>query len=98
MPTEIQQPEPWTFKSLDLYSVTDLRTPLLERLAGAGETIVDLSQVESCDCAGLQLLCAARKSARIAGKTLHIINLSSAIRTSMDSIGLDSRELTDNTQ
>jgi len=73
-------------------------TEVHHRFAGAveraGDLLVDLSQVESCDTAGLQLICSLRKAAIASGCHLRLESLSSAIRDAAGGIGLPLAELT----
>ena len=60
---------------VDLTTATQLREPLMEAVSSAQKTpvVVDLSQVEFIDSAGLALLVEARKKLAPEGRTLHIL-------------------------
>lgn len=62
-----------------IYRAAELHAELLRRLA-AGDDTLDLGGVETIDCAGLQLLIAARRSAREAGLPLRIVRTPAAVR------------------
>jgi anti-anti-sigma regulatory factor len=51
-----------------------LREALLEALQGGGELLVDLRALEAIDLTGLQLLCAAHRSAEQAGTKFEVID------------------------
>ncbi len=48
---------------------------------------VDLSEVDGCDAAGLQLLCSARKTAERFSRPFQFIGLSAAIRNAASGLG-----------
>ena len=48
---------------------------------------VDLSEVDGCDAAGLQLLCSARKTAERFGRPFQFVGLSAAIRNAASGLG-----------
>lgn len=77
---------------LTVYTVQELRGQMLERLAAASRLDIDLGAVDACDCAGLQLLCAARKSAFGQGKAFEVVNASQAVRDAAEAIGLSASE------
>lgn len=77
---------------LTIYNVESWRARIMERLSQPGDVTIDLSGVEKCDCAGLQLLCSARKGVSNAGKGL-LSNLSPSIRAAAENIGLDLSQL-----
>jgi anti-anti-sigma regulatory factor len=54
---------------------------------------VDLSGVDSCDAAALQLLCAAKLSASRLRKTFRVVSLSPAVLETCAAIGLPLAEL-----
>ena len=58
-----------------------------------GEGVVDLSGVEVCDVAGLQLLCSLRKTAAERGATIRLSKISPAVSQTAAAIGLGSVEL-----
>ncbi|MBW2107148.1 MAG: STAS domain-containing protein [Deltaproteobacteria bacterium] len=54
--------------SMTIYDASELRQHLLACLEEHPGMILDLSGVEDCDTAAIQVLCAARKSAELTGK------------------------------
>lgn len=87
--------ETWKLEGpLTLYTVEALRPQMSQRLTGQQHANWDLGSVDSCDCAGLQLLCSARKSAAASGVQLQIENLSPAIAAAAAGIGLELSEIT----
>lgn len=81
--------------AITVYTVESLRDQLLERLNTDCELTVDLSGVDACDCAGLQLLCAARKSAEQTGKPLHFNPVPESILNAARDAGLETKEFLD---
>ncbi|MEJ0017452.1 MAG: STAS domain-containing protein [Acetobacteraceae bacterium] len=57
---------------LSIRTIVPARATLLEALAGAAPVLVDCSAAESVDLSFIQLLLAARLSARQAGKSLRL--------------------------
>ncbi|PAW79524.1 MAG: hypothetical protein B9S32_03025 [Verrucomicrobia bacterium Tous-C9LFEB] len=80
--------------ALTLYTVETLRPQMMDRLSQRDGLEWDLGKVDACDCAGLQLLCSARKSAMASEISLQIVNPSPAIKTAADGLGLDLSEIT----
>ena len=78
--------------ALTVYTVEELRQLLSTKMADSPGLILDLGEVSDCDCAGLQLLCAARKSARMLSKYFQVINCSPAILAGAEAIGLKQEE------
>ena len=79
--------------ALNLYTAEAVRARLVEQVMQPDGLILDLGAVEACDCAGIQLLCAARKSASAAGRPFQLRNVSPSILAAADGIGLDRAEL-----
>jgi anti-anti-sigma factor len=73
---------------LNLYTVADLRDTLIRVVTRETDPCIDLSRVEVCDTAGLQVLCSAKKTAVCAGKKLRIVNPSTAITDVGQSLGV----------
>lgn len=73
---------------LDIYNVETTRDALAALLADRPGLDLDLSGVESCDAAGIQLLLAARRSALAAEKTFSIRTFASAVTKCGGLIGL----------
>jgi anti-sigma B factor antagonist len=66
------------------------REVLLAALAEDGpELLLDLSQIESCDSAGVQLLVATQRSARAGGRELRIVGASTTVREALKTYALD---------
>jgi anti-anti-sigma regulatory factor len=57
-------------EELTIAEAADLRVRLLAALEGGGPVVLDGGAVADVDAAGLQLLCAARRSAAARGVTL----------------------------
>ncbi len=74
--------------ALEISVGSELKTALRECLAAAQEVTVDLSGVESCDAAALQLLCAAQKTAEQANQGFTFTGLSSAIQEAGAALGV----------
>jgi anti-anti-sigma factor len=74
--------------ALEIYDVESLRDVLLRELTGRGELVLDLAGVSSCDTAGVQLLCSARKTLEQRGKRFHIERASAAFLTCCQRLGL----------
>ena len=78
---------------LSIYDVAGIRQALLGCLESEGGLALDLSAVTRCDAAGLQLLCAIRKSAHGRHKPYRVMGISSAVLDAMKIAGLDSGEI-----
>ena len=78
---------------LDLYSVETACEALLDHLARQPGLELDLSGVEACDTAGLQLLLAVRRSAAAASKSFAIHTPSPAIEQCGELLGLSLESL-----
>lgn len=74
--------------SLDIYAAETVRAELRDRLADKPELVLDLAGIEHCDTAGLQLLLAAQRTAREAGKSFEVNGASNAILEVMQQLGL----------
>src|SRR5690348_15722358 len=72
---------------LDLYGVETLRAALLQELQENRPLVLELTGIASCDAAGLQLLCAAEKSASHAQRPITIVGLSTAFRQAAEALG-----------
>lgn len=74
---------------LHINEVEELRSALIRALAAATPALVlELSGVDNCDTASLQLLCSLQKSAEKSGKELRITAPSAAIREASATLGL----------
>jgi len=78
--------------SLDIGVAEELHKTLLESLDDRVR-LMDLSAVDACDTAALQLLCAARKTVERQGNRLRFAGLSAAVADSCASLGLPVGEL-----
>ena len=92
----IKEPNGAIFVSgaLDIYDVESLREVLLRELTKRAELVLDLTGVTECDTAGVQLICAARKSAEKSGKRLKLERPSSAFVTCCERLGLGQNSFT----
>lgn len=71
--TEMQHGTSWTFTiegALTLPSITEIRDALLRTVQNADDIVIDLREVAELDVSGLQVICAAHKSAIRLGKRL----------------------------
>ena len=67
---------------LTIYRAAELAVAMKAALAevpGGGAFELDLSDVTEMDCAGVQLLLAARRSASESGRSLHVCSRSAAV-------------------
>ena len=83
-------------KSLSIHQVTALREELLSTLEKHEQLVLALDEVETCDAAGIQLLCSARKTADAAGKIVMICSPSSAVLDVLREIGNNAQDFLDN--
>lgn len=74
--------------SLDINTSDEVRKILLEYLGEHASISVDLSQIEGCDAAGVQLLLALEKSAKSAGKPFAIVASSEAFDRDCAGLGV----------
>lgn len=78
--------------SLEIGVAEELQSALRDFVLGTPIPIVDLSAVDACDTAALQLLCSARKTAESLGKAFEIAGLSDAVRSIGAALGLSLTE------
>ena len=64
---------------LEIAMAEELHTALRDFIYEAAGPVIDLSEVEACDTAALQLLCSARKTAEGAGKPFALRGVPAAI-------------------
>lgn len=69
---------------LNIYAAAALRQLLLDALNAGSQVEIDLSEVNEMDCAGLQLLVAARREAVRQGKPLRFAGGSRAVLDLLD--------------
>lgn len=73
---------------MTIYHAAEIRTALLEAVAG-GTVKLDLAHVGEFDSTGLQLLLAARRTARAAGRHLELLNMPPLVHEVCATYGLD---------
>ena len=78
---------------LTIYEVAALRERLAACLGNQAGLELDLGGVTECDASGLQLLCAARKTAGERGKPMRIAGAPQALLDFVRRAGLDPREV-----
>ena len=79
---------------LHISSAEDLRGALIVELASVSALVLDLSEVDSCDSASLQLLCSLKKSAGVCSKAVSVTGLSTAMVDTCSMIGFSLKDLT----
>jgi len=72
----------------------ELRAQFAAMVEMGGEIVLDLSAVESCDAAALQLLCSLRRTAAERGLRLRLVDSSPAIVETAQALGLAFTEIT----
>jgi anti-anti-sigma factor len=73
---------------LSLYTAHDLRDALATALARESALSVDLSGIETCDTAAIQVLCSAVMTAASAGKEIGITGAPAAVVDVSQSLGV----------
>lgn len=73
---------------LEIYTVAEVRQALLARLMLGAPLRLDLQSVQTCDPAGLQVLCSARRSALEAGIPFEVGPLPPAVTECAARLGL----------
>lgn len=80
--------------ALDVEHVIERRDQLLASIAAQPEPFtLDLSAVASCDTAGLQLLCAARRSIALSGREWRPAHSSEAFLRACSAVGIQPEQL-----
>jgi anti-anti-sigma factor len=79
--------------TLQINDSEELRKEILRELNALPGLVLDLSAVDDCDAASMQLLCALQKSARRAGKTFRIFEPSNAMRECSAILGLSLEDM-----
>lgn len=74
--------------ALEIGVAEELHRALRDLVGGDSMPVVDLSEVDACDTAALQLLCSARKTAESEGKTFKLGGVSDPIRNASAALGL----------
>ena len=71
--------------NLSIETAEELRASMLDLLAAASDVSLDLSAVEACDTAALQLFCSAGKTAQARGIRLEFVGMPDAVvRTALE--------------
>ena len=78
---------------LEISDAVELQQALRELLDTAAKPVVDLSEVDACDTAALQLLCSARRTAGPSGKPYSVRGVPDAIRQCSEGLGLRLSEI-----
>ena len=73
--------------TLDIDTANSLREALLECFSLQPEVRADLSAVDACDAAGLQVLLAGQRNAALLGKALHVNTASPAVLETAAALG-----------
>lgn len=75
-----------------VFEIADIKKEIIKPLSQETVLELDLSEVEECDTAGIQLLLSLMKSARDKENNISFINISDAIRNTAIGIGIDPEE------
>jgi len=75
--------------AITIYEVSELQVELLEYLKKDKNILLDLSKVESCDSAGVQLICSFVKEVELQGGTIVLEAYSDAVLNICNKIGID---------
>ena len=78
---------------LSIGEVAELRETLCNSLAEKSRLVLDLSGIDSCDTAALQLLYSARKTSD-SGRHVRLVGLCSAVTDAAVALGMQIGELT----
>jgi anti-anti-sigma factor len=78
--------------TLDISIAEEFRKALCDFLGGAPSPTLDLSGVDACDTAALQLLYAARITAERSGKPLQFVGWSGAVANTAAALGLSAAD------
>lgn len=78
--------------ALDIITAEEVRTSLLAHLEHHDRLSLDLSKIESCDTAGVQLLLAAQRSAEAACKPFTVVAATDAFTTACTALGISSAQ------
>lgn len=77
---------------LDINTAEEVQKALLVYLEHSARTSLDLSQITSCDAAGVQLLIAMQRSAESAGKSFAVVAPTDAFTTVCAALGISSAQ------
>ena len=75
--------------SLTIQDVEEVHCEYLQRFAEWHDVVLDLSQVEQCDAAGVQWLLCLHQSMSAAGNSIIVASLSQAVTKAARSIGVE---------
>ncbi len=75
--------------AMSIEEAAELGKALLESITENSGLELDLSEVDDCDTAGIQLLCSAGKTARASKKTFSVTACSDYVKYEAESIGLN---------
>ena len=78
--------------ALRINQVDELHTALRDLFFTASRPVIDLTQVNECDTAALQLLCSARHTAERLTRSFEMVGVSDAIRDASVALGLSLTE------
>ena len=80
--------------ALDIQNAATLYGSLSEHMNGKSAVFeIDLAAITGCDSAGLQLLCAARKSALSLGREWRLTNSPAAVLQACADVGLSPEQI-----
>jgi anti-sigma B factor antagonist len=74
--------------SLNIQTAEPLKSTLVEYVKTHSPVLIDVSEVQSFDAIGIQLLCSARKTAEDAKKAFRIEGTTPAFTKALEEIGL----------
>jgi len=74
---------------MSIYEVREIYGDLLKSFEKDGELILDLSEVTSCDVAGIQLLYSAKRTAKEKGKGFSFSGASDAVIEAAGGAGIE---------
>lgn len=77
---------------LTIFEIARLQAAMLETLDEQGGLVLDLKEVEACDAAGVQLLCAAQKTALGEALLFQVSEVSNAVLEALDRSGVEPRD------
>ena len=78
---------------LSIYEVSKLKDELISCLETLDEIVLDLSGVTDCDIAGVQLLCAVRKTVDQRNQSIRIEKASIPVVNVLNSAGMNSEDI-----
>jgi len=77
---------------LSIQCADDLHRLFTESIGRDVDLVLDLSEVQTCDTAALQLICSLRKTAVRRGRGFRIAALSPAIELTVSALGMQCEE------